>query len=75
MTFHLLSFGLGYAAGAGTVLAGRHLRPFVLELATAAYRFVDAMAARAAMRTEDLEDLLAEARAKARGRTPPRAEA
>lgn len=67
MKFHLPSFFIGYGAGAGTVLFARHLRPLLLEVATAGYRFVDAIAARAAMKQEDLEDLFAEARARARG--------
>jgi len=67
MKFHWQSFLLGYGAGAGTVMFAKHLRPLLLEVATAGYRFVDALAARAAMKQEDLEDLFAEARAKARG--------
>ncbi|WP_342378771.1 hypothetical protein NVS55_05165 [Myxococcus stipitatus] len=66
MTFHLPSFLLGYTAGAGTVLLSRHLRPLLLELATAAYRFGDMVLARTAIKQEDLEDLLAEAKARAR---------
>ncbi|WP_223637960.1 hypothetical protein [Corallococcus sp. EGB] len=77
MKFDLPSFLLGYGAGAGTVLATKHLRPLAVELATAAYRFLDMMAARAAMKQEDIEDLLAEAKARARGsqRARPVAEA
>ncbi|MCI0571210.1 MAG: hypothetical protein L0Y66_10695 [Myxococcaceae bacterium] len=70
MTFHLPSFLLGYGAGFGTSMLARHLRPVLLELATAAYHVVDAVAARVAIRHEDLEDLLAEARARARGGRP-----
>ncbi|QSQ11006.1 hypothetical protein [Myxococcus landrumensis] len=66
MTFHLPSFLLGYTAGAGSVLLSRHLRPLLLELATAAYRFGDMVLARTAVKQEDLEDLLAEAKARAR---------
>jgi predicted RNA-binding Zn ribbon-like protein len=65
VSFHLPSFLLGYGAGATSVLAARHLRPLLVELATLGYRFVDAVAARAAMRQEDLEDLFAEAKARA----------
>lgn len=65
MSFHLPSFLLGYGAGAASVLAAKHLRPLLLELATLGYRFVDSVAARAAMKQEDLEDLLAEAKARA----------
>ena len=66
MKFHLPSFAIGYAAGYGTHAVGRHLKPFLLEMATSAYRVMDAVAARAAIQQEDLEDLLAEARARAR---------
>ena len=74
MKIDIPSFLLGYGAGAGTVLLGRRLRPLLLELATTAFRFADAVAAKAAMKQEDLEDLLAEARAKARARTGSPAE-
>lgn len=67
MKFDLPSFLMGYGAGAGTVLVGKHLRPLIIEVATAAYRFVDMLAARTAMKQEDLEDLMAEAKARARG--------
>jgi len=74
MKFHLPSFLLGYGAGAGTVLLGRHLRPVLLEIATVGWRFVDAVAARAAIQQEDVEDLFAEARARARARARSRAQ-
>ena len=67
MKFHWPSFVIGYGAGAGTVMFAKHLRPLMLEVATAGYRFFDAIAARTAMKQEDVEDLFAEARAKARG--------
>ncbi|MCY1044560.1 hypothetical protein OV208_24805 [Corallococcus sp. bb12-1] len=66
MKFDLPSFLLGYGAGASTMLLGKHLRPLLVEVATAGYRFVDKVAARAAMKQEDLEDLMAEAKARAR---------
>jgi len=66
MNFHLPSFLLGYGAGASTVLLGRHLRPVLLEVATMGWRFVDAVVARAAVQHEDVDDLFAEARARAR---------
>ncbi len=66
MKFDLSSFLLGYGAGVGTMLVSKRLRPLLVEVATAAYRFADAVAARAAMKQEDLEDLLAEAKARAR---------
>lgn len=67
MKFHWPSFLLGYGAGAGTVLLGKQLRPLALEIATAGYRFFDALMARTAMKKEDVEDIFAEARARARG--------
>lgn len=68
--FNLPSFLFGYAAGAGTMAFARRLRPLLLEVATTLYRAADALAARAAMKREDLEDLLAEARARARRQQP-----
>lgn len=67
MRFHLPSFLIGYVSGGATVLLARQLRPLVVELATAGYRLVDAVAARFVARREDFDDLLAEARARARG--------
>lgn len=66
MKFHWPSFLLGYGAGASTVLVGKHLRPVLVEVATAVYKVMDTVAAKAAMRQEDLEDVFAEARARAR---------
>nr|QKW93817.1 hypothetical protein [Vitiosangium cumulatum] len=71
MKFDLPSFLLGYGAGATTVFLGKRLRPLLLELATLLYRFSDTVMAKAAMKQEDLEDLLAEARARARRHTEP----
>jgi hypothetical protein len=68
MTFHWPSFLLGYASGAGTVLLARHLRPLLIELASGAYQAADAVAARLAITREDFDDLLAEAKARARGK-------
>jgi len=66
MKFSWPSFLLGYAAGAATAAISSRLRPFALAVATAAYRLLDAAAARIVMVREDAEDLLAEARARAR---------
>jgi hypothetical protein len=66
MKFHWPSFLLGCAAGAAGVLFAKQLRPIVLELATAAYEISDAIAARAATWWEDVDDAVAEARARAR---------
>ena len=68
MRFHLPSFLIGLAAGAGGAAVADRLRPVVLELATASYRVWDAAMLRVARRREDLSDLLAEARARARER-------
>ena len=66
MRFHFPSFFLGCAAGASTVLFARQLRPIALEVATGVYQLWDSIWTRAAMFGEDLEDVLAEARARAR---------
>ncbi len=65
MKFHWPSFLLGYGAGALSVLFAKQLRPVVTELATAAYEISDAVAARVAMWREDVDDVLAEAKARA----------
>jgi hypothetical protein len=67
MRFHWPSFVLGYAAGLGSAALSKRLRPLLVELGAIAYRAVDAIAARAVMLREDVEDLLAEARARVRG--------
>jgi len=69
MRFHWPSFLLGYGAGVGTAAVSSRLRPLALELATMVYRAVDSVAAHLVMKREDLEDLLAEARARARNFT------
>jgi len=66
MKFHWPSFLLGCGAGAAGVLFAKQLRPVVVELATAAYQVYDAIAARTAMWREDVDDAVAEARARAR---------
>lgn len=68
MRFHLPSFLLGAAAGASGAALGPRLRPLVLELATGCYRIADAAMVRVARGRESFSDLLAEARARARGR-------
>ncbi len=73
MKFDVSSFIIGCAVGAGTALLSPRLKPLLLELATAGYRSADALAARLGVTREDIEDILAEARARARGpelRTP-----
>ncbi len=66
MKFHLPSFLLGWVSGAGTAILAPKLRKVAVEAATAAYRVADGMAVRLARKREDVEDLLAEARARAR---------
>jgi hypothetical protein len=68
MRFHLPSFLLGVATGASGAALGPRLRPLVLEIATDCYRVIDAAMLRLARGREDVADLLAEARARARGR-------
>ncbi len=67
MRFHWPSFLVGYAAGAGSAMAWGRIRPLLVEVAAATYRAADAAAARAVMLREDIEDILAEARARVRG--------
>jgi len=67
MRFHLPSYLLGIATGVtGAAIADR-LRPIAMELATAGYRIADALMLRTARARENLSDMLAEARARARG--------
>jgi hypothetical protein len=71
MRFHLPSFLIGCAVGAGVVLAYPRVRPVVLEVASAAYRAYDALMARLGVAREDVEDFLAEAKARARAPRKP----
>ncbi len=65
--FHLPSVLLGCGAGAGVVLLGKQLHPLALEVATALYRVTGSVVARAAMKQEHIEELLARVRARAHG--------
>ena len=67
MGFHLPSFLLGLAVGASGATVAPRMRPLVLELATGCYRVFDAAMVRVARGRENVSDLLAEARARARG--------
>jgi hypothetical protein len=68
MKLHIPSFVIGVAVGAtGAALAPR-VRPIALELATVGYRIADAAMLRVARGREDVADLFAEARARARAR-------
>lgn len=68
MKLDLPSFLLGCGAGASTLLFGKRLRPFLLEVATVLYRVADSAIARASMSQEDLSHRVAEARARAQTR-------
>ncbi len=68
MRFHLPSFLLGAITGASGAALAPRLRPIALELATGAYRVFDAAMLRVARGRENVSDLLAEARARARGK-------
>jgi len=72
MKFHWPSFLIGCAVGATGTLLARRFRPLIVELATAGYQLADTIVARAAMLREDAEDVLAEAKARARGPRPHR---
>jgi hypothetical protein len=67
MRFHLPSFLLGTVAGASGAILAPRLRPVALELATSCYKLLDAAMVRVARGRENVADLLAEARARARG--------
>ncbi len=71
MKFHLPSFLLGCGAGYAARSLSEHLRPVLLEMATVGYRLAGAVTARTVRAREDLEDILAEARARvaSRGRS------
>jgi hypothetical protein len=71
MKFHLPSFLVGCGAGFAARSLSEHLRPVLLELATAGYRLAGAVTARTIRAREDLEDLIAEARARATSRGKP----
>jgi hypothetical protein len=68
MMFHLPSYLLGVATGAGGAALAPRLRPIVLEVATGCYRVADSVMVRVARGRENFSDLLAEARARARGK-------
>lgn len=66
MRFHLPSFLLGAAVGASGASLAPRFKPVFVELATGAYRVFDAMMLRVARSRENVSDLLAEAKARAR---------
>jgi hypothetical protein len=65
---HLPSFLIGVGVGVGGATMGHRLRPAALEIATTFYRLSDTLMVRVARTREDLADLLAEAKARARRR-------
>ena len=67
MRFHFPSYLLGVATGASGAALAPRIRPIAVEIATACYRAADAVLVRFARTRENLSDLLAEARARARG--------
>ena len=67
MNFHWPSFLLGYGAGIASTLVAQRLRPVLTELASAGFEMFEAAAAKLAMSREDIDDILAEAKARARG--------
>lgn len=77
MKLHVPSFVLGVGVGAGGAVIAPRLRAVALEIATTFYKLGDAVVVRVARGREDISDLLAEAKARARQRAPlePRAEA
>jgi hypothetical protein len=66
MVFSFSSFALGYVAGYGSALLAPRLRRMGVALATAGFRAADEVAMRLARKREDLQDILAEGRARAR---------
>lgn len=66
MNFSFSSFALGFVSGYATARLMPQLRPLLVEVLSVVYRVADGVAVQAARRREDLEDLVAEARARAR---------
>jgi hypothetical protein len=70
MKIHPGSVLFGSALTAGVMILGPQLRPILVDIATAGIRSLDRLASRLSITREDLEDLLAEARARARSSEP-----
>jgi hypothetical protein len=68
MKFHLPSFLLGVAAGVAGTAMWERLRPLAVELTAAGYQLAETLWGRVATWQEDAEDVLAEARSRARRR-------
>jgi hypothetical protein len=71
MKFHLGSFLLGAAVGAGVTGMAPRLRPLGLELVGAIFHAIDHLTVRIARSREAVEDFIAEARARARATVAP----
>jgi hypothetical protein len=71
MVFHFGSFTLGFVSGFATAKLLPRLRGVGVQLATAAVKVSDLVSVRLARGREDIEDIWAEARARARGATVP----
>lgn len=72
-----LSFASGYVAGVATALLARRLRPVLVELLAVAFAGLEGVAYAAHVEKERFEDIVAEARHRARERaaeTRPRGE-
>jgi hypothetical protein len=69
MKLHVPSFFAGVVVGASGAALAPRLRPVALEIATTFYRIGDALMVRLARKREDLADLFAEAKARARRRS------
>jgi hypothetical protein len=71
MKFHLPSFLLGVAVGAGGAVMWDRLRPLALELSGAGAQLVDALWERIAIWQEDAEDAAAAAQARHAAKVTP----
>jgi hypothetical protein len=67
MKLHVPSFLIGVSLGAGGAAIAPRMRAVALEIATTFYKLGDAAVVRVARAREDVADLLAEAKARARG--------
>jgi hypothetical protein len=72
MKLHIPSFMIGVGVGASGATVAPRLKPVFLEIATRMYKLGDLVMVRIARTREDLSDLLAEAKARARARVVPR---
>lgn len=75
MKLHIPSFMIGVGVGASGAAIAPRLRPVFLEIATRVYKLGDLVMVRIARTREDLSDMLAEAKARARNRLARRPEA